>query len=46
MQCWTMFSTAEHTQVNEISVVGHLVSALSATAIAGFQCHAIQNRSK
>lgn len=30
MQCWTMFSTAEHTQVSEISVIGHLVSALSA----------------
>ena len=30
MQCWTMFSTAEHTQVSEISVIGHVVSALSA----------------
>lgn len=30
MQCWTMFCTAEHTQVSDISVMGHLVNALSA----------------
>lgn len=30
MQCWTMFSTAGHTQVSEICAMEHLVSALLA----------------